>query len=66
MHSAFTTPNHNIYWLIALLASDLSIKTLRGFVEREARRCNRECICTYTRTTLTPPRKLQYSLVQPG
>ena len=58
LHGVFTTPNQEIYWLIALLASDEPIKTLRGFVKCEARRYNHKCMLyRYTKTPLLPPKK---------
>jgi len=58
VHGVFTSPNQEIYWLTALLASDEPIKTLRGFVKCEARRCNRKCMLyRYTKTPLLPPKK---------
>ena len=58
LHGVFTWPNQEIYWLIALLTSDEPIKTLRGFVKRQVRRCNRKrMMYRYTQSPLTPQKK---------
>jgi hypothetical protein len=58
LHCVFTSPYQEIYWLIALLASDEPIKTIGGFVKCEARRYNRKCMLyRYTTKPLTPLEK---------
>jgi len=50
-----TSPHQEIYGRIALLDHDEPIKSLRGFMEWEMRRCYRKrMLCRYTKTPLMP------------